>query len=295
MTKYFGAVEAGGTKFICAVGTDAGELISTTRFPTTSFVETLQKTVDFFRSSQAPLSSIGVGSFGPLNLDPDSAHYGSIAATPKPGWSGAPMRQTLLAELDLPVMIDTDVNAAAIGEYRWGAGRGVDSLIYLTIGTGIGGGYLIDGRPVHGLTHPEMGHIRIPNPDPEGFAGNCPFHGDCFEGLASGPALAKRWGRPAETLPFDHPAWDITAEVIALALHNLFLTISPHRIILGGGVMKQLQLFSLIRKKLTLSLNGYVQSAVVDTKFDTHIVPPYLGDHAGIKGALALAESGLNR
>ena len=291
MTRYFGAVEAGGTKFVCAIGTDEGRLLQKTRFPTTSPEETLGRTVEFFEAATVPLTSVGVGAFGPLDLDPASAGFGSIAATPKPGWAGTRVRHSLTERLGLPVAIDTDVNAAAMGEFRWGAGQGLRTLLYITIGTGIGGGGLIDGKPMHGLVHPEMGHIRIPNNGPDGFRGHCPFHGDCFEGLASGPALAARWGRPAEALPPDHPAWEIEAEVIAMALHAYILTLSPQRIILGGGVMKQLHLFPLVRKKLVNSLNGYVQSRALLEEIDTYVVPPHLGDEAGIKGALALAET----
>lgn len=295
MIRYFGAVEAGGTKFICAIGTDRGELLSRTRFPTTTPDETLQQTIEFFKSSAFPIETVGVGAFGPLDLDPKSDKFGAVTATPKPGWAGARIRDVLLEGLGLPVAIDTDVNAAALGEYRWGAGQGLHTLLYLTIGTGIGGGGLIAGRPMHGLIHPEMGHIRIPNLAPDGFRGHCPFHGDCFEGLASGPALAARWGIPAENLPADHKAWQIEAEVIALALHAYVLTISPQRIILGGGVMKQKHLFPLVREKLVKSLNGYVQSRMIVQEIDAYVVPPALGDNAGITGALALAETAQNR
>lgn len=289
MTSYYGALEAGGTKFVCAIGTEEGKLLQTVRVPTTTPSETLGETIRFFWNSTVPLAGLGIGCFGPLDLDPGSPNFGSITATPKPGWSDTPVQPELEKVLGIPVTIDTDVNAAALGERRWGAGQGIDNLLYLTIGTGIGGGVLIDGRPVHGLVHPELGHILLPNEPEDGFHGVCPFHRDCFEGLAAGPALAARWGQPAETLPSDHPAWEIEADVIARALHAYVLTLSPQRIILGGGVMQQGQLFPRVRALLLDSLNGYVQSPVLLEKIDSYVVPPDLGNRAGILGALCLA------
>jgi fructokinase len=186
---------------------------------------------------------------------------------------------------------DTDVNGAALGEHRWGAAQGLDTFIYLTIGTGIGGGGLVGGRLMHGLIHPEMGHVMLPRDrlrDP--FPGICPYHGDCFEGLACGPALKARWGEPAETLPPDHPAWDLEAQTIALALCNYVFTLSPQRIIIGGGVMAQAQMFPLVRRKVQTLVNGYVQSPAILDRIDSYIVPPGLGNMAGVLGAIALAQ-----
>jgi len=296
----YGGIEGGGTKFICAVGTGTGEILAETRFPTTTPDETLALAVDFFKEqsqSLGPLASIGVASFGPLDLRPVSSPqgasvtFGHILPTPKPGWTNADIVGPLRAALDVPIGLDTDVNGAALGEWRWGAAQGLDTFIYLTIGTGIGGGGLVNGKLIHGLLHPEMGHIPLPHDkmtDP--FEGNCPFHSDCFEGLASGPAMEKRWGQKAETLPPDHPAWDLEAHYIALALGAFICTLSPQRIILGGGVAQQPQLMPLIRQKTQAMLNGYVQSAEILENIDSYIVPPMLGGRAGVLGAIALAQ-----
>ncbi|MFL7869114.1 MAG: ROK family protein [Anaerolineales bacterium] len=290
----YGGIEGGGTKFICAVGTDAGKILAETRFPTTAPDETLAQAVNFFKvQTQAlgPLASIGIASFGPLDPRPASASYGHILPTPKPGWTNADLVGPLRAAFDLPIILDTDVNGAALGEWRWGAAQSLDTFIYLTIGTGIGGGGLVNGKLMHGLLHPEMGHIPLPRDsavDP--FQGGCPFHGDCFEGLASGPAMEKRWGQKAETLPPDHPAWDLEAHYIALALQSLICTLSPQRIIIGGGVAQQPQIMPLVRQKTQAALNGYVQSPAILENIDTYIVPPALGGRAGVLGAIALAQ-----
>lgn len=286
MTLY-GAIEAGGTKFVCAVGTSPDDLRET-RFPTTTPGETIARAIEFFRT-QPRVAAIGIGSFGPIDLHRDSPTYGYITTTPKPGWQNTDLAGAIRRALDVPVEFDTDVNAAALGEHRWGAARGLDSFIYLTIGTGIGGGGLVSGKLMHGLIHPEMGHIRLPHDfarDP--FPGACPFHADCLEGLASGPALEKRWGARAETLPPDHPAWALEAHYLALALVNYICTLSPQRIILGGGVMEQAHLFPLIRREVVQLLNDYVQAPAITEQIDTYIVPPTLGARAGVLGALAL-------
>ncbi|MCX7839540.1 MAG: ROK family protein [Anaerolineae bacterium] len=283
----YGAIEAGGTKFVCAVGTSPNDLRET-RFATTTPDETIARAIEFFRA-QSRVAAIGIGSFGPIDLHRDSPTYGYITTTPKPGWRNTDLVGAIRRALDVPVAFETDVNAAALGEHRWGAARGLDTFIYLTIGTGIGGGGLVSGKLMHGLIHPEMGHIRLPHDltrDP--FPGACPFHGDCLEGLASGPALEKRWGARAETLPADHPAWELEAHYLALALVNYICTLSPQRIILGGGVMEQAQLFPLIRREVVQLLNGYIQSPAIIEQIDTYIVPPALGARAGVLGALAL-------
>jgi fructokinase len=290
----FGGIEGGGTKFVCAVGTEAGDILSQTRLPTTSPDETLVRTVDFFQKqiqALGPLTSIGIASFGPLDPRPASATFGHILPTPKPGWSNADIVGPLRTAFNLPVSFDTDVNGAALGEWRWGAAQGLDTFIYLTIGTGIGGGGLFNGQLMHGLLHPEMGHIPLPhNKEVDPFEGWCPFHGDCFEGLAAGPAMEKRWGQKAETLPADHPAWDLEAHYIALALQSLICTLSPQRIIIGGGVAQQSQIMPLVRQKTQALLNGYVQSAEILEHIDGYIVPPALGGRAGVLGAIALAQ-----
>lgn len=289
----YGGIEVGGTKIICAVGSGPQDVRAEVRFPTTTPGETLARIITFFRQQQlaAPLAAVGIGSFGPVSLDPNAPDYGSITTTPKPGWAHTELAGAIGRALGLPVGFDTDVNAAAFGEWRWGAAQGLDTFIYLTVGTGVGGGGLSNGRLMHGLLHPEMGHIRLPRDrqtDP--FAGICPYHGDCLEGLASGPALQARWGLPAETLPTDHPAWVLEARYLALACVSFICTLSPQRIILGGGVMSQSHLFPLIRQDVQSLLNGYIQTPAVLQQIDAYIVPPRLGGRVGVLGALALAE-----
>jgi fructokinase len=288
----YGGIEAGGTKFVCVVASGPEEILAETRFPTTQPEETFRQAVAFFQqnSRSQPVSALGIASFGPVDLNPVSPTFGHITATPKPGWSWTDIAGELSAAVKAPAAIDTDVNAAALGEYRFGSCQGLEASLYLTIGTGIGGGGVLRGEPLHGLVHPEMGHMRLChdlNDDP--FPGICPFHGDCFEGLASGPAIRARWGQPAETLPADHPAWDLEGEYIALALYNLVCTFSPQRIVLGGGVMHQEGLFPKIRRKFSDLLNGYIQSPALSEGLDEYILPPALGSRAGVLGAVALA------
>jgi fructokinase len=289
MTVFYGGIEAGGTKFVCAVGSSPDDLHET-RFPTTTPEETIDRTIAFFRA-QPRLAAIGIGSFGPIDLHRDSPTFGYITTTPKAGWHSTDLAGAIRRALGVPVGIDTDVNTAALGEHRWGAARGLDTFIYLTIGTGVGGGGMSSGKLLHGLIHPEMGHIRVPrDPAQDPFPGSCPFHGDCLEGLASGPALERRWGASAEALPADHPAWELEAQYLALALVNYVCTLSPQRIILGGVVMEQPQLFPLIRNKVLRLLNGYVQSPAIIEDIDAYIVSPGLGRRAGVLGAVALAQ-----
>lgn len=290
----YGGIEAGGTKFVCAVGTGPDDLRAESRFPTTAPDETLSRVVEFFRQQQAnygELAGVGIASFGPVDLRRDSPTFGCITSTPKPGWSWTELAGVIGRALGVPVAFDTDVNGAALGEHRWGAARGLEDFVYLTVGTGIGGGGMSGGRLMHGLVHPEMGHIRIPHDfrrDP--FPGHCPFHGDCLEGLAAGPAIAARWGRPADELPADHPAWELQAHYLALAVVNFICTLSPQRIIVGGGVMQQPRLLPAIRDHVLELLAGYVQSPAVTESIDAFIVEPELGERAGILGAIALAQ-----
>lgn len=285
-----GGLEGGGTKFVCAVGTGPGDIRAEIRFPTTTPEETLARAIAFFRE-HAP-QAIGIASFGPLDLDPTSPTYGCVTATPKPGWAGTDLLGAFRHAFDLPLAFELDVNAAAFGEYIWvPQNRRLDSLVYYTIGTGIGAGVIVNGQIVHGLTHPEAGHIRLPHDrarDP--FPGTCPFHGDCFEGLASGPALAARWGQSGDLLPADHPAWELEADYIAAALVNTILLLSPRRIVLGGGVMQRTHLFPLIRQRVKALLNDYVASPVFEGDLSDYIVPPALGNRSGVLGALAMAQ-----
>jgi len=295
----FGGVEAGGTKFVCVVGSGPDDIRGETRFPTSTPAATLGEALRFFREQQAqhgPLGAIGIGSFGPVDLHPASARFGTITSTPKAGWPDTDVAGPFRRELGLPVAFDTDVNAAALGEWRFGAARGLDTFIYLTVGTGIGGGGLVNGRLMHGLIHPEMGHVRLPrDPGADPFPGSCPFHGDCLEGLASGPAMAARWGRPAEALPAEHAAWALEAHYLALALVGFICTLSPQRIVLGGGVMEQPQLLPLIRREVKALLNRYIQAPEILDDIEGYVVAPALRGRAGVIGALVLAEEEATR
>jgi fructokinase len=290
-TPIFGGIEGGGTKFVCAVGTSPDDIRAETRFPTTTPHETLRQAIEFFQQFDG-LSTLGVACFGPLDPRPESPTFGHILPTPKPGWSNADVVGPLKAALHLPVAFDTDVNGATLAEWRWGAAQNCNPVLYLTIGTGVGGGVLVNGQPLHGLLHPEMGHISLPHDlaqDP--FPGTCPFHGDCFEGLACGLALEKRWGARAETFGPEHPAWELEAHYIALALRSYICTLSPQKIVLGGGVTSQEQMLPLIHRKTQELLNGYVQSPAILEQIDNYIVSPGLGSRAGVLGAIALAAS----
>lgn len=289
MADHYGGVETGGTKIVCAVGNGPGELAAVERFPTTDPNETLGRIVDFL-TSHGPIAALGVASFGPLDLRGDSTAYGSVAATPKPGWAGTNVRERLAEALGVPVAIDTDVNGAALGEWRWGAARGLDTFVYLTVGTGVGGGGMANGELLHGMNHPEMGHLLIPRASEDDFPGVCPFHGDCLEGMAAGPALEARWKRPTRELGhLTEPAVAIEADYLGSALMNLTLTLMPQRIILGGGVMKLPGLLAATKAATTSKLAGYVEDTRISTGIDDFVVRPALGDEAGILGAIALA------
>jgi fructokinase len=294
MLPLYAGIEVGGTKTVCALGSGPNRLLAETRFPTTRAEETIGRCVAFIESEQrrhGAVAAIGVGAFGPLDAHPASPTFGVITSTPKPGWDHTDFARPLRRAFGVPIGFDTDVNAAALGEWRWGAAQGLDTFLYLTVGTGIGGGGLANGRPMRGLLHPEMGHSRVPHDwaaDP--FPGACPYHGDCLEGLAAGPALEQRWGQRGETLPPDHPAWPLEAHYLALAVSNFALILSPQRIILGGGVMDQGRLFAPLRAEVQRLLNGYLAVPAILERIDDYIVPPALGARAGVLGAIALAE-----
>jgi fructokinase len=272
----YGGIEAGGTKWVLALATGPDDIHETAMVPTTTPEETIARAVRFF-SANGDVAAVGLGSFGPIDLA-----GGRITTTPKPGWANADVVSALRAALGVPVAFDTDVNAAALGEQRWGAAVGLDTFCYITVGTGIGGGGMANGRLMHGLLHPEIGHMLIPHDrEADPFAGVCPYHGDCFEGLASGGAIRSRWGTPAEELEEGHEAWRLEAEYLALGLANVVYTLSPQRIVLGGGVMKQSWLLPLVRARVGELLAGYVVAP--------EIVPPALGDRAGVLGAIELA------
>jgi len=289
MRNIYGSMEGGGTKFVCAVGTGPDDIIDEIRFPTTTPDETLEQAISFFQ--KYTLAAIGLAPFGPLDLNATSSSFGSISATPKAGWSHTDIVGRFRKHFDIPMSFDLDVNAAAFGEYFWlPENKQLNSLVYFTIGTGIGAGVIVNGNVVHGLTHPEAGHIHLPHDwqkDP--FAGICPFHGDCLEGLANGPAIEKRWGQPADSLPDDHPAWELEAEYIAQALASVIFLFSPQRMVLGGGVMERQQLFPHIRRKVREILNGYIASPVMAGTMIEYIVAPGLGKRSGILGAMAMA------
>lgn len=283
----FGAIEGGGTKFMAAVGDATGKIISKVRVETTTPEETLPAVIRFLE--QYDLAGIGIGTFGPLDLDQESSTYGFVTNTPKASWKHVNLLGTFQQAFQLPIYLDTDVNAAAYGEFIQGAARDVPSCVYITVGTGIGGGMVIHQQTVKGLVHPEFGHMQVKRHPQDAFKGLCPYHGDCLEGLAAGPALLARWGKRGEELGHEHPAWEIEADYIAQAIVQVVLLLSPHKIILGGGVMKQRQLFPLIHEKVKDLLNGYVAPLAEQERLETYIVPPGLGDEAGLTGALLMA------
>lgn len=281
-----GAIEAGGTKFVCAIGNEKGEIFERVQFPTTTPEETMNKVVEFL--SNKGIETIGLGCFGPVDLNKQSKTYGYITTTPKKYWNNYNIVGELKKHFDVPIGFDTDVNGAALGEATLGAAKGLDSCVYYTIGTGIGAGAYIDGKLIHGLLHPEMGHVLVTVHPEDTYKGICRFHGRCLEGMASGPAIEDRWGEKAYNLPKDHKAWEFEAYYIAQALANCILILSPKKIILGGGVMKQKQLFPLIRNQVQQLLNGYIKADSIIDDIENYIVYPELGDNAGICGALIL-------
>jgi len=287
----FGAIEAGGTKFRCAVGTAPDGLLAQAAFPTSSPAETLADVISFFEGARATfgqMAAVGVGSFGPLDLDPASPTHGSIVRTPKPGWSDFNLKAALITSLGCKVAIDTDVNASGLAESVLGAGKGLPSLAYITVGTGIGGGLIQQGRALHGFTHPEMGHIRPRRAPGDTFAGICPYHGDCLEGLASGAAVFQRSGRHLAETPPDDPLWTWLADYIGQICSMLLLTAAPHRIVLGGGVMSSNSaLFGPVRQAVSTQLAGYLGNLALNEI----IVPPALGDMSGLIGGLLLAKA----
>lgn len=302
-----GAIEAGGTKFVCAVGTGPGnEILERIQFPSGDDpARLMREVVQWFAAQQdkhGTLAALGLASFGPVDLDEKSPTYGFITTTPKPGWQHAdvlgPLRRAFPG---IPAGFDTDVNGAALGEARWGAAGGLEDFIYVTAGTGIGGGGMARGNLLHGLVHPEMGHMGLPRIDGDNFEGCCPFHGRCWEGLCSGTAIAKRAGMPAEEMPPDHPAWDISIRYMAHALVNLTCVLSPRRIILGGSVRKAGRLgeeafFHKLRASFREILANYIENPAVDGHgIENYIVPPALGDDAGVCGAIALGQAALSQ
>ena len=282
----YGAIEAGGTKFVCAVGDDDLNILHQASFPTTTPEITMPLVIDFFKEYGQALKSIGVGSFGPIDLAVQSPTYGFITSTPKIPWQDFDFVGLIKRELQVPVAWTTDVNAAAYGEYMAGAGKGLSSLVYYTIGTGVGGGGIQNGQFVQGFSHPEMGHQLLHRHPADTYQGNCPFHGDCLEGLAAGPAIEKRLGIKGSDLPAEDAYWEIEADYLAQCAYNTTLLFSPELIVFGGGVMKQDQLLAKIRSRFQELLQGYVKTP----DLTQYLQRPKLGDNAGTIGCLALAK-----
>lgn len=285
-------IEAGGTKMVCAVSDADLNLKGSAVFPTTTPEETIAEMINYFRKFD--IDAVGIGSFGPIDLNPQSPTYGYITKTPKPGWSDFDFVGAFKNAFGVPVGFDTDVNGAILGEVYKGAAYGCNNAIYITIGTGVGVGVYCNGGLVHGLVHPEAGHILLNRHPEDSFEGSCPFHKNCVEGMASGPAIEKRWGKSPKLLIENDKVWELEAYYIAQAVASYILTYSPEKVILWGGVMHQDKLFDMVRSNVKEILNGYVHSEMVDSKIDQYIVKPALGEKPGITGALCLARIALN-
>ncbi|MCR5251339.1 MAG: ROK family protein [Lachnospiraceae bacterium] len=282
----YGALEAGGTKMVCAVGTEDGKLSGREIIPTTLPEETIPRILDYFRGKE--IAALGVASFGPIDPDPASPTYGRITSTPKPGWSDFDLLAPFRESLQVPIGFDTDVNASLLGEICFGDAKGLQDAVYITIGTGIGGGVMSGGKLLHGMLHPELGHMMIrPHPS-DRYEGKCPYHHCCLEGMAAGPALGERCGIKGELIPADDPVWALEAYYIGQAIVNLILTLSPRRIILGGGVMHREGLFPMIRSEVRKQLNGYIRTPLLND-LEHYITPASLSDDQGILGCIRLA------
>jgi fructokinase len=287
----YGGIETGGSKWQCAVGSGPDDVRAAETIQTTTPAETIGRAVAFFER-EGPVEAIGIGSFGPIDQKLSSPTWGHITNTPKPGWAHTDVGRLIQRRLSVPVAFDTDVNAAALGEHRWGACRGLDTFCYITVGTGIGGGGMAGGKLLHGLLHPEFGHMRIPHDraaDP--FDGVCPYHGDCWEGLASGLAIEARWGRPAASLDGDQAVWELEARYLALGLVSVMCVLSPERIVVGGGVAHHDGLLALVRRDVLALMNGYLEATAVSDEIADYITLPQLGMRAGVLGAIALAQT----
>lgn len=281
-----GGIEAGGTKMVCAIGNEHGEIMSKIVIPTKTPEKTIPNIIEFFQPEG--IEALGIGCFGPIDLNRKSDTYGFITNTPKLAWRNYNIVKAFKEALDIPVGFDTDVNGAALGEATWGAAKDCEVSIYITIGTGVGVGVCIDGKLLHGLVHAEAGHILLSRKKGDDYKGCCPFHSNCMEGLASGPAMEGRWGKKGAELVDNPEAWELEADYIAQAITSYILTLSPNKIILWGGLMHQPQLISMVRKNVIANLNGYLNSDVIIKHIDNYIILPALGDNPGIMGALKL-------
>ena len=287
-SQHIAGIELGGTKVVCGIATDSGEVLQRTSIPTRGPEETLVDIKNWLEPRLEDTTALGIASFGPVYVDPASPRYGHIGATPKTAWQDFDLLRAIREWTALPLALDTDVNAAALAEIRWGAASGHDNVVYVTVGTGIGGGIVVNGRAIHGLMHPEIGHMRprrLPDDDLDGL---CPFHGDCFEGLAAGPAIRKRWGKPLNDLPAGHPAFAMEADYLGQLAVNLLLTASPTKLIFGGGVMNCTELLPMIRDAAAQHLNNYLDLTDASSASEELIVTPGLESNAGLLGAVAL-------
>jgi fructokinase len=282
----YGGIEAGGTKMICVIGDENGRILDRMQIPTKTPEETMPIMIDYFKGKD--IKALGIACFGPIDLNKDSKTYGYITSTPKLAWKNYDIVGAFKKELGVPIGFDTDVNGSLLGEITWGCAKGLTDALYLTIGTGVGGGVMAGGKLLHGMLHPELGHIKMAVADGDTYKGKCPYHGTCFEGMAAGPAIEDRWGKKAVELADDDKVWDLESTYIAQALCTYILTLSPQIIILGGGVMHQEQLFPLIRKKVLEQLNGYIVTKELKD-IDNYIVPASLNDDQGIMGSIKLA------
>lgn len=283
----FGALEAGGTKMVCAIGDENGKILEKISLPTKTPEETMPKIIEYFKDKN--IAALGVGCFGPVDLNKNSENYGHITSTPKLAWVNYNIVGKLKSELDIPVGFDTDVNGSALGEATWGSTKGIENSIYITVGTGVGVGVIINGKPYHGMMHPEGGHILLGrHPSDTEFVSKCPYHDNCLEGLAAGPAIEKRWGDKAYNLADRKEVWELEAYYLGQAICNYIMTYSPERIVLGGGVMAQTHLFPLIRGEVRKQLGGYIRTKQT-TDLDTYIVPAGCNDNQGIMGCIKLA------
>lgn len=286
----FGALEAGGTKMVCAIGNENGEILEQKSIPTTTPEETMPAILEYFKDKE--IASIGIACFGPIDLDKNSETYGYITSTPKIPWRNYNIVGAVKDALKIPVGFDTDVNGSLLGEVTWGCAKGLTDAVYFTIGTGVGAGIMTNGKMLHGMLHPEAGHVKMVPRSGDTYKGKCPYHGTCFEGMAAGPAIEERWGAKAVQLADREEVWDLESYYIAQALMGIVLTLSPQKIILGGGVMHQKQLFSMIREKMLKELNGYIQAKEL-ADIDNYIVPASLNDDQGIMGCIKLAMNSL--
>ncbi len=286
-----GGIEAGGTKMVCAIGDENGTVIDRVTFPTRGPEETFRDMIEYFQKWD--IAALGIGCFGPIDMNKASDTYGYITSTPKPGWANVDVVGTLRKALNVPIGFDTDVNGAILGEVTWGAAKGADTAIYITIGTGVGVGVYVNGGLLHGLVHPEAGHMLLAKHPRDGYKGRCPYHHTCLEGLAAGPAIEERWGSKGADLSDREDVWELEAYYIAQAVTNYILTYSPQKIILWGGVMHQENLFPMVRAEVKELLNGYISHKMILEKMDDYIVKPALGENPGIMGAIQLGVQAL--